>query len=87
MDVPGTYDDLNARFVAAQGQMELFGWRDILIRLVERTDGLACPSPLTAAPTVLASTVMLGSSDLGAVELAFENGAGRLTLGVDSSDE
>jgi hypothetical protein len=87
VDLPGTYDGLSAKFVAADGQMELFGWRDLFVSFVERTDGFKCPSPLSAAPTVLASSALLEIADLGAVELAFENGAGSVTLGLNSGDE
>ncbi len=86
VDAPGIYDALSAQFVAADGQMELFGFSDILIRLVDRGDGLTCPSPLMSAPTVLATTEALGGADLGAVELLFEDGAGSLTLGLASGN-
>lgn len=75
---PGTYDGLNATFVAAEGQKQLFGWSGVLIRLADRTDGLKCPSPLAATPTVLGTSGVLSTAKVSAGNIEFDSGAGRV---------
>lgn len=75
---PGTYDNLSAAFVAADGQRELFGWSGVLIRLVDRADGLKCPSPLAAKPTVLATSGVLSTAKVSAGNVDFDSGAGKV---------
>jgi len=82
VDVPGTYEGLDGSFVAAEGQKELFGWNEVLLRLVDRRDGLSCPAPLSAEATVLATTDALSSGDLNVGTIEFENGAGIVTLSI-----
>jgi hypothetical protein len=81
VDVPGDYDGLDARFVIADGQVELFGFDDVVVRLVDRKDGLICPSPLGEAPTVLAESEAISPSDIPG-KIGFKNGAGSVTLKI-----
>ncbi len=83
---PGSYEGLDAGFVAAEGQEALFGQNGVLMRLVERTDGLACPKPMASAPTVLATSAVLTSDELGAGTIAFASGAGNVTLALDADE-
>jgi len=86
VDAPGAYDNLSATFVAATGQRELFGWDDVIIKLVDRTDGYSCPKPLEGTPTTLAESGPLTGSDLLAGTIEFLNGAGTLTIDAPTSD-
>ncbi|MBT3182501.1 MAG: hypothetical protein HN337_08360 [Deltaproteobacteria bacterium] len=86
VDAPGEYDDLSATFVAATGQRELFGWDDVIVKLVDRTDGYSCPKPLEGDPTTLAQSGSLSGSDLLAGTIDFLNGAGTLSIEAPTSD-
>jgi hypothetical protein len=70
----GAYAGLAAGFVAFDGQVELFGTDDVVIGLVERTDGEECPKVPESAPTGLAETPSLVPSDLSEGEAAFVGG-------------
>ncbi len=73
----GSYAGLAASLVALEGQMELFGSGEIVLRLVERTDGEECPRVPEVAPDVLAETGPLDPADLreGGAEFS---GGGRI---------
>lgn len=86
VSVPGSHAGLDANLVAADGQRELFGWSSVLLRLVDRKDGLKCPEPLGAEPTVLATTKALSSGDLDARTVQFQNGAGSVVLGLTTTE-
>lgn len=77
---PGDHQGLTARFVAADGQEELFGWEGVVIQLVDRVDGLACPALPTSQPTVMATTYVASADGLASQAIAFEEGKGRITL-------
>lgn len=73
---PGTYQNLSAAFVAAEGQTDLFGAEEVKLRLVERTDSHACPTPLSAAPRTIATSENLTASALAAGNITFTGGKG-----------
>jgi hypothetical protein len=72
----GSYDALSAKIVAVDGQRELFGWDQVILRLVERSDGHACPVPPEGSVGVLAQTAELVPSDLRAESVSFLSGKG-----------
>lgn len=80
VETPGVYDGLSAKFVAAEGQTELFGWSTVVLKLVERNDDLTCPSPYGSSPTVLAESEELSGAMLSEGAIVFENGAGTAAL-------
>ncbi len=84
VDAPGTYAGLTAGLATVTGQQELFGWDTVLIRLVNRTDGLTCPAPMTATPEILGQSAGLTSAGLGAGSYTFANEAGSVTLALDA---
>lgn len=73
----GAYAGLAAGLVAFEGQIELFGSDDIVLGLVERTDGDQCPKIPGSAPTGLVETLSLEPSDLTGGEALF-SGGGRI---------
>lgn len=70
----GTYEGLAADLVAAEGQMALFGADSVVLRLVERTDGEACPDAPAGEFTAIAETAALDSGDLAGGSAAFAGG-------------
>jgi hypothetical protein len=70
----GSYAGLAADLVALDGQMELFGSSDVVIKLVERTDGEECPKVPESIPDDLDETLSQGPSDLMEGEASFAGG-------------
>jgi len=70
----GSYAGLTVDFVALDGQLELFGSGDIVIALVERTDGEQCPRVPESVPAGLAETPSLSPSDLAEGTVEFSEG-------------
>lgn len=60
----GDHTNLNASFVSLEGQKELFGWDDVVIKLIERKDGLNCPKALANSPEILANSDALSPTSL-----------------------
>jgi hypothetical protein len=80
VSTPDDYADLEAGFVAATGQKELFGWSKVLLRLVDRNDAAACPAPYLSAPTILGESEELSAADLSTGIVTFKNAAGEAVL-------
>lgn len=78
--VPGNHAGLSAGLLALQGQTELFGFGNVQFQLINRTDGLECPSPLASTPTILGASQNLASAALTGGAVAFSNGAGSVTF-------
>lgn len=78
---PGAYPGLSVPLMAANGQKELFGWDDVEVRLVERTDSGACPDSLTKEPDIIVTNTTISSSSLKSGKVNFEYGAGSVNLG------
>src|SRR3989338_1240438 len=80
VNTPANYSNLNASLVASTGQKELFCWKQVTVKLLERTDGLKCPAALAKTPTTLAETSALTPSALAGGNITFLNGGGTLQL-------
>jgi hypothetical protein len=76
VSAPGTYEGLVVDFMPMEGQTELFGSDDVILKLVERTDGRACPQTAGANIPVVAETAALLPTDLDGGEASFEGGGG-----------
>jgi len=80
VDAAGSYAGLAATPVAAGWEREIFGYGRVLLSLVERSDGLACPTLPAFELPVLAKTAELGPTELAAGEAGFLDGAGELSF-------
>jgi len=72
VDLPDTaYTALNAQMTAVTGQRELFGWNELNVVVVGRSDSNTCPSALSGDYTVLGSAAALTTSaiDTGTANL------------------
>ncbi len=86
IEAAGPYDDLAATLVAAGWEREIFGYADIYLALVERSDGLACPALPAEVLPVLAITGALTPSQLMAGEADFVTGGGGLGFVAAAAD-
>jgi len=80
VDSPDDYFGLNASFVAVEEQKELFGWNKVVLRLVDRSDGLRCPKTLESEPDVLGTSDAVDPDSILSGTILFQNGAGSVGL-------
>ncbi len=68
------YSVLAARFVPIDGQRELFGWDDLDLVVLGRSDGKSCPAPVEGNYTTLGSAADLEPLELKAGTASFSEG-------------
>lgn len=68
------YTDLNANFVAVDNQREHFGWDELDLVVVGRSDGLSCPAPLESDFSILGQALNLDPAELMTGSATFAEG-------------
>lgn len=75
VDAPDTaYTGLTAQLTAVTGQRELFGWNELDVKVIGRSDSNACPSALSGSFTVLGTATGLTPSAIDTGSANFEEG-------------
>jgi hypothetical protein len=75
VDLPDTaYTGLDAKMTAVTGQRELFGWSELNVVVVGRSDSNTCPAPLSGDYAVLGSATALTTSALNTGTANLEEG-------------
>ena len=61
-------------FAPIEGLRELFGWEELDLVVIGRSDGDSCPAPITESFSILVQTTGLGPADIKAGNVAFGEG-------------